>query len=117
MKLLFSKTFAARSTRRPGDRPANPVVVEVFENNGRRWMKALRLAPMLGISTSSLRQALKNYPGLQDENHNQLVNLEGESGGPLRMVTIEGARRLATGSQAGRRFAVRAFLDEVEKRT
>jgi hypothetical protein len=115
MKLLFTKTFAARSTRRPGDRPANPVVVEVFESGGQRWIKGLRLAPMLGISTSALRQALRADPELQDDRHNQLVSLEGESGGPLRMLTIEGARCLVNCSQAGRRFAVKAFLDEIER--
>jgi hypothetical protein len=116
MKLLFAKTFTARSTRRPGDRPANPVVIEVFESGGKRWIKGLRLAPMLGISTSSLRQALRTDPELQDDRHNQLATVEGESGGPLRMLTIEGARRLANGSQVRRRFAVKAFLDEIERR-
>ena len=116
MKLLFAKTFSPRSTRRPGDLPGNPVVVEVFENEGQRWIKGLRLAPMLGISTSSVRQALKTDPELQDDRHNQLVSLEGETGGPLRMLTIEAARRLAKRSQAGRRFAVKAFLDEIERR-
>jgi hypothetical protein len=115
MKLLFTKTFAARSTRRQGDLPGNPVVIEVFENGGRRWIKGLRLAPMLGISTSSLRQALRTYPELQDDRHNQLASLEGESGGPLRMLTIEGARLVANRSQVRRRFAVKAFLDEIEK--
>jgi len=115
MKLLFTKTFAARSTRRRGDRPANPVIVDVFENGGRRWIRGLRLAPMLGISTSALRQVLRTCPELQDDRHNQLANVEGESGGPLRMLTIEGARRVAERSKAGRRFAVRKFLDEVEK--
>ena len=115
MKLLHTKTFAARSTRRPGDLPAKPVAVEIFQGADQRWIRGLRLAPMLGISTSALRQALKTYPDLQDEHHNQLVALEGESGGPVRMLTIEGARRVASRSQVRRRFAVKAFLDEAEK--
>jgi hypothetical protein len=115
MKLLFTKTFAARSTRRKGDLPANPVEIEVFENEGQRWIKGLRLAPMLGISTSSLRQALRTYPELQDDRHNRLVSLEGETGGPLRMLTIEGARRVTNRSQVRRRFAVKKFLDEIER--
>lgn len=116
MKLLFAKTFTARSTRRPGDLPAKPVTVEVFENGGHRWIKGLRLAPMLGISTSSLRHALKTCPELQDNSHNQLVTLEGDLSGPFRMLTIEGAQRLVNRAQTGRRVAVRAFLDDIGRR-
>jgi hypothetical protein len=117
MKLIFSKVFTARSTRRVDDRPGNPVVVEVFENEGQRWIKALRLAPMLGISTYAIRNALKDRPELHAAAHNQLASLEGESGGPVRMLTIEGARRLAESIPKKRRFAVRKFLDETERYT
>lgn len=116
MKLLFAKTFTGSPPRRPGDLRARPVVVEVFENEGRRWIRGLRLASVLGISTSTLRQAVKSSPELQDERHNQLVSLEGETSGPVRMLTIEGARRLAGYSGPRRRSSVIAFLDEIDRR-
>jgi hypothetical protein len=115
MKLLFAKTFTGGRTRRPGDLRPKPVDVEVFENGGQRWIRGLRLAPLLGISTSSLRRALSTYPELQDDRHNKLVSLPGETSGPVRMLTIEGARRLANRSRAWRRIALKAFLDEIEK--
>ena len=95
---------------------ARPVVVDVFENEGRRWIRGMRLAAVLGISTATLRSAVKNSPELQDGRHNLLVSLEGESGGPLRMLTVEGARRLVGYSTPRRRSAVKAFFDEIEKR-
>jgi hypothetical protein len=116
MKLLFAKTFTGARPRRPGDLRAKPLDVEVFETDGKRWIKALRLAPVLGISASALRQALKTCPEFQDDRHNQLVSLEGESGGPVRMLTIEGARHLMGHSPVRRRIAVKAFLDEIERR-
>ena len=116
MKLLFAKTFTGARPRRPDDVRAKPLDVEVFENDGKRWIKALRLAPVLGISTSALRQTLRTSPEFQDDCHNQLVSLEGESGGPVRMLTIEGARHLMSLSPARRRVAVKAFLDEIERR-
>ncbi len=115
MKLVSAKVFTARSTRRPDDRPSNPVVVEIFEIGGQRWIKALRLAPLLGISTFAVRNALKTRPELQDDRHNQLASLEGESGGPVRMLTIEGAQRLAAGIPKRRRLSVKRFLDEIGK--
>jgi hypothetical protein len=116
MKLIFTKTFTGSPPRRPGDLRAKPVVVEVFENDGRRWIRGLRLASVLGISTSTLRQAVKTSPDLQDDRHNQLVSLEGETSGPVRMLTVEGARRLAGHSGPRRRNSVMAFLDEIERR-
>ena len=115
MKLVFTKTFTGAAPRRPGDLRAKPVVVEVFDSEGRRWIRGLRLASLLGISTSALRQAVRTNPDLQDERHNQLVNLEGECSGPVRMLTIDGARRLARHSGPRRRTAVMKFLDEIER--
>ena len=116
MQPLFAKTFTGSRPRRPGDLRAKPLDVEVFEIDGKLWIRALRLAPVLGISSSALRQALRTSPEFQDDRHNQLVSLAGESGGPVRMLTIEGARHLMSRSQARRRVAVKAFLDEIEKR-
>jgi hypothetical protein len=116
MKLLFAKTFTGARPRRPGDLRARPLDVEVFESDGKLWIKALRLAPVLGISASALRQALKTSPEFQDDRHNQLASLEGESGGPVRMLTIEGAQHLMSLSPPRRRVAVKAFLDEIKKR-
>ncbi|HEX4157488.1 MAG TPA: hypothetical protein VHY79_03365 [Rhizomicrobium sp.] len=115
MKLLFTKTFTGGRTRRPGDLRPRPVDVEVFESGGQRWIRGLRLASLLGVSTSAVRQALKADPELQDDRHNRLVNLEGDSSGPVRMLTIEAARRVAGQSRAWRRFALKAFLDEIAK--
>jgi hypothetical protein len=116
MKLLFAKTFTGAPPRRPGDLRAKPIEVEVFENDGRRWIRGLRLATLLGISTSTLRQAVKDSPELQDDRHNQLVSLEGETSGPIRMLSIEGARRLAGFSGPRRRSSVIKFLDEIDGR-
>jgi hypothetical protein len=116
MKPLFAKTFTGARPRRPGDLRAKPLDVEVFDIDGKRWVKAMRLATMLGISTSTLRHALKTSPEFQDDRHNQLVNLEGESGGPIRMLTVEGARQLTGLSPPRRRIAVKAFLDEIDRR-